>query len=111
MQTEKLTDLTQQSSSDLERLKEGDASAIEKLQTTLDQISATIDTLADAPTPWRDQTKDSTAAAVAALQQVMRSECDATSREVQTLTTALQAMTHLIERPGGPPSRRSPLSR
>ena len=55
MHTEQLTVLTQQSSCDLERLKEGDASAIERLQATLDQIGATIDALGDAPTPWRDQ--------------------------------------------------------
>ena len=108
MQVEKLTDLTQKSSCDLGRLREGDASAIEKLQTTLDQIGATIDALADAPTPWRDQTKDSTAAAAAALQKVVITECDATSREVQDLEAALATMTRLIEQtvedPGGSPS-------
>ena len=97
MQTDTLAELTQQSSSHLERLKEGDASAIDKLQATLDQIGATIDALGDAPTPWRDQTKDSTAAAVVALQQVMSPEVDAASREVQTLTAALAALTLLIE--------------
>ncbi len=99
MQSETLTQLTQQSSCDLERLKEGDAHAIDKLQATLDQIGATIDALADAPTPWRDQTKESTALAVTALQKVVISECDATSREVQTLAAAVAAMTQLIEQP------------
>jgi len=107
MQSDTLTQLTQQSSSDLERLKEGDTSAIDKLQATLDQIGATIDALGDAPTPWRDLTKESTAQAVTALQKVVISECDATSREVEALTAAVAAMTESIaqpaEQPDGPP--------
>ncbi len=100
MQSDTLTRLVQQSSSAIEQLNSADSAQLENLQNTLEQICQTIDTMVDAPVPWLDKAKGSSAEAVGTLQRMMSQEFDDTSQMVQTLSEAVQELSQLIEQEG-----------
>jgi two-component system, chemotaxis family, sensor kinase CheA len=100
MQSDTLARLVQQSSSAIEQLNGDDSSQLENLQNTLAQICQAIDTMADAPTPWLDKAKGSSAEAVGTLQKMMSQEFDDTSTMVQSLSEAVQELSQLIEQEG-----------
>lgn len=100
MQSDTLTELVQQSSAALEALRCDDFSQLESLQLTLKQICQTIDAMTDAPTPWLDRAKGSSAEAITTVQRMMRQELDDTSGLIRTLTDAVQSLSQLTEQAG-----------
>ncbi len=104
----KLMDLMEQAACSANMLSPVDLSELDKLQTILDEITASMAGVSDGPSQLLEQINGTTAETRELLQKMLQKEVEDTSKSIESVSQAVSVLQDLIEQIGKPADSSDP---